>query len=180
MIRASLHGGIVIMSDDGDNLPMRSQHPNQRGLVVLVSFLSPAILCCQCSSQDEDAPQKWTLSAMNTLAGDLETIGSAEPDFRPRDFDDLYKLLRERGVIPKGPKFREDTWGHPYLLLRGSRQGSNLVYTLVSAGPDGVMNTQDDLKVVALVRNTGPASRPDAATGPEEGADNGTGSFYRP
>ncbi|MDM8006218.1 MAG: hypothetical protein QUV05_08745 [Phycisphaerae bacterium] len=117
------------------------------GLATCVILAIIAQLGC---IENGDHYESGTASAMRRLAGQFETLVSLEPefkDFRPRDFAELHRVLVDREFVTNYPIFERDAWENPYVLLSDTvDREKKRVYVIVSKGPDGVLNTKDDLR----------------------------------
>lgn len=68
----------------------------------------------------------------------------------------LEDALRQVIAIDSPPAEMEldakDSWGHP-IVFRFSRDAHKLIYTVISKGPDGILDTADDRKKVYVDYN---------------------------
>ncbi len=122
-------------------------------------LLSVALLCCLgCSEEQTDKANEMVKSALNTVRGPNEaslktatqtmlsqvdiaiTVYQAKTGRLPNSLEALTVAFSDGSPALLTPASVTDAWAHP---LEYKKTGSK--YTLRSAGPDGVMNTEDDL-----------------------------------
>lgn len=148
-----------------------------RYVIALATCVILAIIAELGCVENGDHYESGTASAMRRLAGQFETLVSLEPefkDFRPHDFAELHRFLVNREFVSNYPIFERDAWEHSYVLLSDTVDGGEKrVYVIVSKGPDGILNTKDDIRVrtrvpyepVSSTSSSAPASSP-ASPGP--------------
>src|ERR1700721_259578 len=89
----------------------------------------------------------------NLLAKELSAAYESDP--KAGDPTDVYGKLAQSGDA----EFR-DPWGHSLTFERARWAGSKKYYVMRSAGPDGQLNTYDDLQALLLFQRKGIAGPP--------------------
>jgi hypothetical protein len=132
-----------------------------------------ALLGLRCA-RDPGGAVGETRSTAGMLAEQFAGMVSLEPgysNFQPHDFDELHAALHKTGFVGDATINQVDAWSRPYVLRPSADQGTGRFYVIVSAGPDGVLGTDDDIAVRTRVpyrpSTSTPSSMPATSRAPQ-------------
>lgn len=108
-------------------------------LVITILGILAAMVVPQFSGQGESARIATTRSSISGIGTALQTY-EVEIGHFPDSLDDLTVATKTRGALLKKDNLA-DAWGNQFLYTKKQ----NFEYEIRSAGPDGQMNTDDDI-----------------------------------
>jgi len=117
-------------------------------VMLLIGGLTAIVVAINFIGKAEQARIKLTVTKMRTLQSELQSYNFDHGTF-PTTGDGLTVLVNASGVKDT---ILTDEWGHPFAYYAPTNDPER-PYDLISDGPDGIPDTEDDIDVWYVDQN---------------------------